>query len=193
MPARDAHRHGDVTRLLEAVGSGSEDAAHSLLEVVYQELRLVARKRLVGQPGSATIEPTALVHEAYLRLLGGNTPQWANRNHFFAAAARSMRDIVIEHARRRAALKRGGGRKRLSLDESKVVSFDQPEELLSLDDSLDRLERAAPVSAQIVMLRFFAGLTVSEVAAALELSVSSVERHWSFAKAWLHRDLDKGN
>jgi RNA polymerase sigma factor (TIGR02999 family) len=100
---------------------------------------------------------------------------------------------VIEHARRRAALKRGGGRKRLSLDESKVVSFDQPEELLSLDDSLDRLERAAPVSAQIVMLRFFAGLTVSEVAAALELSVSSVERHWSFAKAWLHRDLDKGN
>jgi RNA polymerase sigma factor (TIGR02999 family) len=175
------------------VGSGSEDAAHSLLEVVYQELRLVARKRLVGQPGSATIEPTALVHEAYLRLLGGNTPQWANRNHFFAAAARSMRDIVIEHARRRAAIKRGGGRKRLSLDESKVVSFDQPEELLSLDDSLDRLERAAPVSAQIVMLRFFAGLTVSEVAAALELSVSSVERHWSFAKAWLHRDLDKGN
>lgn len=193
MPARDAHPHGDVTRLLEAVGSGSEDAAHSLLEVVYQELRLVARNRLVGQPGSATIEPTALVHEAYLRLLGGNTPQWANRNHFFAAAARSMRDIVIEHARRRATLKRGGGRHRLILDESRVVSFDQPEELLSLDDALDRLESAAPVSAQIVMLRFFAGLTVSEVAAALELSVSSVERHWSFAKAWLHRDLDKGN
>jgi RNA polymerase sigma factor (TIGR02999 family) len=189
MPARDSPTEDDVTRLLEAVGEGSEDAAHALLEVVYQELRGVARSKLLNQAGGTSIEPTALVHEAYLRLLGGHTPHWANRRHFFAAAARSMRDIVIEHARQRAALKRGGGRTRLKLDESRIVSFDQAEDLLSLDDALDRLEQAAPVSAQIVMLRFFAGLTVAEVAAALELSTSTVERHWSFAKAWLHRDL----
>ncbi len=193
MTTRDPVSPGDVTRLLDAIGSGSSEAAHALLEVVYEELRAVARNKLTGASVGATLEPTALVHEAYLRLLGGEAPHWANRRHFFSAAARSMRDIVIDRARKRATLKRGGDRQQLTFDENMPVPLDQATDLLHLDEALDRLEQAAPASAQVVMLRYFAGMTVAEVAAAQDVSVSSVERHWAFAKAWLQRELARND
>ena len=181
---------GQVTRLLDAVGQGDRQAAARLLEMVYEELRTVARGKL-GDRAQATLQPTALVHEAYLRLLGDRPARWTNRRHFFAAAARSMRDIVVEAARRRATLKRGGQHQRQLLDEACLRLDDDPDGLLALDEALARLEGAAPVSAQVVTLRFYAGLTMPEVAAALEMSLASAERHWTFAKAWLHRALDR--
>ena len=185
-------RHGDVTRLLGAVGDGSEDAAGELLGLVYDELRAVARGRLSGR-GGQTLQPTALVHEAYLRLMGREQPRWESRRHFFAAAARAMRDIIVERARAATAGKRGGGHRRVDLESDLLESGDdRAADVLSLDESLARLEQAAPDAAQVVMLRFFAGLTVTEVAAALETSPSSVDRHWAYAKAWLHRDMAQG-
>lgn len=182
-------RDHQVTRLLDAVGGGSHDAASELMVLVYEELRGVAAHRLARQGREGTLQPTALVNEVWLRLMGERSPHWENRRHFFAAAARAMRDILVERARAATAAKRGGGRARVQLDDTELASQDHPEQLLALDEALEKLEQASGEAAQVVMLRFFAGLTVNEAAAALQISPSSVDRHWAWAKAWLHREV----
>jgi RNA polymerase sigma factor (TIGR02999 family) len=181
----------DVTRLIAAVGGGegAAAAAAELMELVYGELRQAARRQMAGVPPGDTLQPTALVHEVYLQLFGGDGPGWESRAHFFYAAARAMRDIVIGQARKHAAAKRGGGRRRIILDEQ-LLSFEEPaEDLVALDEALHELEQADATGARIVMLRYFAGLTVPETARAMDVSPSTVDRHWRYARAWLHRRI----
>ena len=177
-----------VTTLLLAVHQGRPGAADELLALVYAELHGIARKKMTQVPRSDTLQPTALVHEAYLRLFGKTNPTWANRRHFFFAAARAMHDILVEQARRHAARKRGGNRERIDLDEGAIVAS-QSEELLALNEAIERLEAIHPRVAKIVMLRFFGGLKHDEVARTLETSSATVRRDWTFAKAWLRDAL----
>lgn len=181
---------GHVTQLLLAVGEGRRGAVNELLAVVYEELRSLARRKMAGVPPSDTLQPTALVHEAYMRLLGASNPSFKDRKHFFRAAARAMRDIVVEQARRHAALKRGANRRRLSLEETVVTISRQAVDLLVLDEALTRLAESDKKSVEVVMLRFFSGLTGDETALALGVSPATVDRRWAYAKAWLHRALD---
>ena len=178
-----------VTQILEAIGAGDAEAKDRLLPVVYQELRRIARARMAGERADHTLQPTALVHEAYIRLLGTENPHWENRAHFYTAAAEAMRRILIEWARRRARQKRGGDRRRVELDSS-VGSY-QPtsEELLALDEALTRLESLDAEMSHVVKLRYFAGLTIEETAHALQTSERTVSRLWTGARAWLHSEL----
>jgi RNA polymerase sigma factor (TIGR02999 family) len=185
----DGTSAGQVTRLLDQIRAGEARAGDELLALVYDELRAVARNRLAGMPASATLHPTSLVHEAYVKLLGASDIPWQNRVHFFAAAARAMRDIVVDHARRHAAQKRGGGRRRLSLEQVEVTLDTQAEHLIALDEALARFETTDPESAQVVNLRFFGGLSGEQTAQALGVSASTVDRLWAFSKAWLQREL----
>lgn len=180
---------GQVTQILEAIGAGDAEAKDRLLPVVYQELRRIARARMAGERAEHTLQPTALVHEAYIRLLGTQNPRWESRAHFYTAAAEAMRRILIEWARRRARLKRGGDRRRVELDSS-VGSY-QPtsEELLALDEALTRLELLDCEMSQVVKLRYFAGLSIEETAHALQTSERTVSRLWSGARAWLYSEL----
>ena len=176
-------------RSLSAVAQGDPQAASQLLPLVYDELRkLAAHKIAHTQPGQ-TLQPTALVHEAYLRLVGqGQERHWDSRGHFFAAAAEAMRRILVENARRKQAVKHGGGRRRLPLEEFHRVT-ESPEDLLELDDALTRFAAEEPAKAQLVQLRFFAGLSTPEAAAALKISVATAERWWAYARAWLFSEL----
>ncbi len=178
----------DVTRLLAAVGSGETGAIDALFRVVYQEMRGMARALMARERPGATLQPTALVHEAYLRLAGSGDVAWENRRHFFGAAAEAMRRILIERARGRSRLKRGAGRAAGTLDD---VAADGPplEDLLALDEALRRLEGKDASMAEVVKLRWFAGLTVEETAAAVAVSPRSVDRLWTAARAWLHREI----
>ena len=162
-----------------------------LLAQVYQELRRIAAYKMAAEPPGQTLQPTALVHEAWLRL-GGRDQQWENRAHFFAAAGEAMRRILVENARRKHRLKRGGNLERVNLDDLDLPSPMPDEELLALNDALDRLEAADPRAAELVKLCFFAGLTQEQAAAELGVSISTVERTWAFARAWLYRELQKG-
>ena len=162
----------------------------SLLPAVYQELRRLAAAYLRRERPGQTLQPTALVHEAYLRLLGDRPDRWQNRAHFCAIAAHSMRQILITRARARAALKRGGGGARVTLDEALVAGGGTSLDLLALDRALERLATLDPEGARIVELRFFGGLTVGETAEAMALSPATVKRHWALARAWLARELD---
>lgn len=187
-----------VTRFLNAVAAGDPGASQALLPLVYDELRALAQQRLAQEPGGQTLQPTALVHEAYLRLSGEREVRWEGRGHFFAAAAQAMRRIMIERARKYAAEKHGGGRKRLPLDEEMIgrASFDETTgQLLELDEALTRLEERDPRKAQIVMHRFFAGLSIEQTAAAMALSPATVKYEWRFARAWLYSEMggDGGN
>ena len=179
----------DVTQLLEAAAAGDPRAAADLLPLVYDELRKLAAARLAGEPTGHTLEPTALVHEAYLRLVGGGT-RYADRGHFFAAAATAMRHILIDAARRRLAGKRGGGAGRVPLDGLPAPEPD--EELVALHDALDRLAAADPPKARLVELRYFAGLTGEQAAAVLGISPATADRHWAFARAWLQAEVRGG-
>jgi RNA polymerase sigma factor (TIGR02999 family) len=182
----------DVTRILSAIEEGDPRAAEQLLPLVYDELRQLAAHRLAHETPGQTLQPTALVHEAYLRLVGEGAGQpWDNRGHFFAAAAEAMRRILVESARRRRAVKRGGGAGRVPLEEFHRVA-ESPEDLLDLDDSLTRFAAEEPDKARLVQLRFFAGLSTPEAAAALGISVATAERWWTFARAWLYGDLQRG-
>jgi RNA polymerase sigma factor (TIGR02999 family) len=182
----------DLTRLLDAAATGDPRAAAELLPLVYEELRKLAAVRLASENPGQTLQPTALVHEAYLRLVGGPQPQeWSGRGHFFAAAAEAMRRILLNRARDKQRLKRGGGRKQLDLDQIDVAE-DSDEQLLALDEALVELAIEDPGAAQLVKLRFFTGLTVGESAAALGLSLRTAERQWAYARAWLYARLRPG-
>jgi RNA polymerase sigma factor (TIGR02999 family) len=181
----------EVTQLLHAMDRGDPHAAADLLPLVYDELRRLAAARLAAEPSGNTLQPTALVHEAYLRLVG--TPDgdhWDHRGHFFAAAAEAMRRLLVERARRNKRRKHGGGRHGVSLDEAADSIAQAPsEDLVSLDEALTRLTIHDPVKAEVVKLRFFAGLTMPEVAQALGLSLATVERYWTYARTWLYAEL----
>jgi RNA polymerase sigma factor (TIGR02999 family) len=186
----------EVTRALSAIEQGDPSAAELLLPLVYDELRQLAAQRLVQEKPGQTLQATALVHEAYLRLVEGSEAQhWNSRRHFFAAAAEAMRRILVEQARRKHRHKHGGGRQRVPLDEAEPARRDQAAEVLAIHDALDRLAAEDPQAAQLVQLRYFAGLSVEQAAGALDLPRSTAYVHWSYAKASLRvllgLDLDE--
>jgi RNA polymerase sigma factor (TIGR02999 family) len=182
----------EVTSILSAMEQGDAQAGSRLLPLVYDELRKLAAHKLAHEAPGQTLQPTALVHEAYLRLVGGEQGQhWDSRGHFFAAAAEAMRRILVESARRKRAVKRGGGRRRVPLAEFHRIT-ESPEDLLDLDDALTRLAARDPAKAQLVQLRFFAGLSTPEAAAALRVSVTTAERWWAYARTWLFSELSAG-
>jgi RNA polymerase sigma factor (TIGR02999 family) len=175
--------------MLQSVEFGDPKAAEELLPLVYNELRrLAAHKMAQEQPGQ-TLQPTALVHEAWLRLAGGQQPSWENRRHFFAAAAEAMRRILIENARRKRSQKRGAGAEKISLEEIDVAARADDETLLLVNEALDRLAREDPRSAELIKLRFFTGLSHQEAAAALGISERSAKRYWTFGRAWLYSEI----
>ncbi len=178
--------------LLAKAGEGDRVAADQLLPLVYGELRRLATSQLAGVHGNWTLQPTALVHETYLRLVGNGDPGWNGRAHFMGAVARAMRHVVVDHARARGRLKRGGGRARIALTDlagepSKELDLDRA---VVLDGLLERLEHADPRKADVVSLRFFAGLTHEEIARVLNVTLRTVERDWRFARAWLQREIE---
>jgi len=180
----------EVTRILSQIESGDPSAAEQLLPLVYDELRKLAAAKLAQEKPGQTLNATALVHEAYVRLVGSEHAQrWDNRGHYFAAAAEAMRRILINRARDRNRLKRAGSRQRLDLDQLELAIDSQDEELLALDEALEHLRHVDPASAELVKLRFFAGMTLGEAAAALGLSPRSADRQWAFARAWLYDRL----
>ena len=180
----------EVTRILDAIGQGDAGAAAQLLPLVYDELRRLAARRMAQEKPGQTLQPTALVHEAYLRLVGtGEERHWDNRSHFFVAAAEAMRRILVENARRKRSLKRGGDRQRLDLNLEQPVEVERSAPLLALDEALDRLEARDVDKAQLVKLRYFAGMTIEQAAETLGISVTTANRWWSYARAWLHEEI----
>jgi RNA polymerase sigma factor (TIGR02999 family) len=183
----------DVTRVLSAIEQGDLRAAEQLLPLVYDELRKLAAQKLAREKSGQTLQATALVHEAYLRLVDREKiPQWNSRGHFFAAAAEAMRRIVLDHARDKRRLKRGGGGQRVEIDLGQIPDQAPDIDLLVLDEALEQLEREDSVCASLVKLRFFAGLGQGEAAEALGLSRRTADRHWAFARAWLYDRLRRG-
>jgi RNA polymerase sigma factor (TIGR02999 family) len=183
---------GDVTRILEAIGSGDPAAEERLLPAVYAELRMLARARLRAERATHAPQPTSLVHEAYLRLVGDDDSAWRNRAHFFAAAGEAMRRVLVDQARERGALKRGGDRQRVTLHEASASDSPLSEDLLAVDQALGRLETRDRSMAAVVKLRYFAGLTVPETAEAMDLPPRTVNRLWTAARAWLQREMARG-
>ena len=180
----------EVTRILSGIEAGDPHAAAQLLPLVYDELRKLAAQKLAQEKPGQTLQATALVHEAYLRLLGSDHDQhWDSRAHFFAAAAEAMRRILVEMARKRRRLKRGGDRQRLDLDRLELPDHDVPNNLLDLDDALTQLAKSHPEQAELVKLRYFAGLTVDGAAKALGIAPSTADRYWTYARAWLYRHI----
>ena len=180
----------EVTRILSAIEQGDPHAAEQLLPLVYDELRKLAAQRLANEKPGQTLQATALVHEAYLRLVGDQ--QFDNRGHFFAAAAEAMRRIVVETARRKKRDKHGGGRERVDIELADLPTRLPPDDLLALDEALGRLEQLDPVKARLVTLRYFSGMTIEQAAAALSISRVTAHRYWTFARAWLHQAMTKG-
>ena len=181
----------DITRILQAMQHGDPRAPDKMLVEVYQELRRLAAYKMAGEAPGHTLQPTALVHEAWLRLGGGGQP-FENRAHFFAAAGEAMRRILVENARRKKRLKRGGDQHRVDFDEIEIPAPMPDEELLALDEALDRLAEADARAAELVKICFFVGLTQEQAAKELGVSISTVERTWAYARAWLFRELQKG-
>jgi RNA polymerase sigma factor (TIGR02999 family) len=180
----------DVNHILIAIEQGDPQQADQLLPLVYGELRKLAAHKLAREAPGQTIDATGLVHEAYLRLVGVNKSlNWDSRGHFFAAAAEAMRRILVERARRRHALKRGGRASRLNLDDSALVAPAPSEDIVALSDALDALALQDPLAASLVKLRFFAGLNMGEASQALDISVRSAQDVWAFARAWLYRKM----
>jgi RNA polymerase sigma factor (TIGR02999 family) len=181
---------GHVTPKVDGIDQGDSKAADELLPLVYAELRRLAVQKMRREGAGLTLQPTALVHEAYLRLVEGQHEQrWNSRGHFFAAAAEAMRRILVENARRKRSLKRGGEFERQELQESDVAAPETPFDLLVLDDALERLDATDAQAAAMVKLRYFSGLTVPQAAEALDVSTRTAERLWTFAKAWLYREV----
>ena len=181
----------EVTTILAAIKRGEENAADELMPIVYNRLRRLAQQMMGSEKPGQTLQATALVHEAYLRLLGDGqeATSWQDRRHFYAAAAQAMRRILVERARRHSRIKHGGGRKRLALDDVEAAIDSEPVDLVAIDEALRRLEKEDARAAQVVMLRYFAGLSVEDTAQALEIAPRTVRRDWTYAKAWLMEEM----
>ncbi len=179
----------DVTRVLSAVERGDTSAADELLVLVYQELRRLASQKLAQEKPGQTLQATALVHEAFIRLVGDESVKWDSRTHFFAAAAEGMRRILVEAARRKGRLKHGGGRERRELQEADAVVIPSSVDLIALDAALDKLAQKDSTMAQLVQLRFFTGLTVEEAGKMLGISRATADRRWAYARAWLYKEI----
>ncbi|MDB5331633.1 MAG: hypothetical protein JWP03_2784 [Phycisphaerales bacterium] len=181
----------DVTQLLNAIEHGDRQAAGQLLPLVYHELRALARQQLAREGPGHTLQPTALVHEAYLRLVGpGDEARWDSRGHFFAAAAEAMRRILVDAYRRKKADKRGGGADRADIELDHIATAAPSEDLIALDEALNRLAEQDPTKAELVKLRYFVGMTLPEAAKVLQISTTTADRYWAYAKAWLLRDMN---
>lgn len=182
----------EITTILQEAGQGNAEAANELLSVLYDELRKLAAQKLAREAPGQTLEATALVHEAWLRLGGDEQPAWRNRAHFFAAAAEAMRRILVDRARRRQALRRGGQLERVPLDSLEIASPADDDEVLAVHEALDALEQHDAAKAKVVKLRYFAGLTIQETARVLGIAPMTAKRHWSYARAWLYREIKRG-
>ncbi|MCL5283006.1 MAG: sigma-70 family RNA polymerase sigma factor [Planctomycetes bacterium] len=182
----------DVTRILSAIKRGDTKATEELLPLVYEELRVLAARKLSQERPGQTLQATALVHEAYLRLVGAGPQTWENRSHFFAAAAEAMRRILVENARRKKSLKRGGRYRRADPAALEPATEGVSEDLLALDEALQKLARADPLKADLVKLRYFGGLTLDEAAQALGIARSTAGEHWAYTRAWLRVEIAKG-
>ena len=181
----------EITRIVQAVERGDPKAAEELLPLVYEELRRLAASKMSQQPANQTLQPTALVHEAYLRLLGDGAHSWNDRRHFFAAAAEAMRHILVDRARRKAAVRHGGGLQRLDLDNVVIATETTDENILAMSEALEKLAAHDAPAAELVKLRFFAGLTFAEASEALGLSERTAKRTWAYARAWLFKEIQR--
>ena len=183
----------DVTRILNAIEQGDERAADKLLPLVYEELRRLAAHKMSHEPPGQTLQATALVHEAYIRLVAEENQTWGSRTHFFWAAAEAMRRILVDDARRKRRLKRGAGQQKLGLEDAEIAVDAPSGDLVALDEALSRLADTDKEKADLVKLRYFAGLTLQQAADILGLSASTAKRHWTYARAWLYRQITSGN
>jgi RNA polymerase sigma factor (TIGR02999 family) len=181
----------DVTLVLDALNRGESQAFEKLLPLVYNELRNLAAARMVQESAGHTLQPTALVHEAWLRLAGDQNRHWKGRAYFFAAAAEAMRRILVEHARRKARIKHGGGQERVNIEDLELAQSGTDERILLVDEALENLERSNPERARVVVLKFFGGMTNKEVADTMGIGERSVDRHWVCAKAWLYQKIQE--
>lgn len=179
----------DVTQILNAIQSGNDDAAEDLLPLVYAELRKLAASKMAHEGPGHTLQPTALVHEAWLRLVGDEDKKWDGRAHFFAAAAEAMRRILIDSARRKRALRHGGGQQRLDIQEFDIAVEIEDDQLLAVHEALEKFAAQDRSKAELVKLRYFVGLTIEEAAEILGISAPMAKRHWTYARAWLHREI----
>jgi RNA polymerase sigma factor (TIGR02999 family) len=182
----------DVTSIVTAIEHGDAQAADQLLPLVYEELRRLAAHKLSQELPGQTLQPTSLVHEAYLRLTGKQDQKWDGRGHFFAAAAEAMRRILIESARRKRALRHGGGQERLNIQDVDVADFAKADELIAVNETLEKFGAENKRKAELVKLRYFAGLTIEEAAEVMDISVPTAKRWWAYARAWLHNELVAG-
>ncbi len=183
----------DVTRILAAIEGGDARAVDELLPVVYDELRRLAAWKLSRERPGQTLQATALVHEAYLRLVGAEEQHWSSRGHFFSAAAEAMRRILIENARHKKSLKYGGGHQRVGIDDAQLAIEVPSDELIALDEGLEKLSKEDKESAELIKLRFFAGLTMEQAADILGISRRTADRTWAYARAWLYREITRAN
>ena len=179
----------DVTQVLKAIEQGDPKAGEELLPMVYEELRKLAAVRMANEPAGQTLQPTALVHEAWLRLAGDQAHSWNGRAHFFGAAAEAMRRILIDNARRKKALRHGGGQQRLDIQDLELAEATRDDQLLRLDEALEKLKAQDAVKAELVKLRYFAGMTLEEAAAMLGISEATAKRWWAYARAWLFAEM----
>jgi len=183
----------DVTRILNAIEQGDAKAADELLPFVYEELRLLAARKMAQESPGQTLEGTALVHEAYIRLVGTEAKSWDSRGHFFTAAAEAMRRILIENARRKQRLRHGGGHQRVGIDDADPSVVENPDDLIALDEALAKLSEKDKVKADLVKLRFFAGLSGKQAATVLGISHNTADRYWAYARSWLHLEITKAD
>jgi RNA polymerase sigma factor (TIGR02999 family) len=183
----------EVTRILAAIDSGDFRAVDELFPLVYQELRRLAAQKMSQEAPGQTLQATALVHEAYIRLIGAEDQNWSGRGHFFAAAAEAMRRILVDNARHKKSQKRGGYRQKVDLDDLRVASTNPPDYLIELDEALTRLANQDPEVAELVTLRYFGGLTVEQAAKIKGISRRTAGRYWNYARLWLHREMTNGN
>jgi RNA polymerase sigma factor (TIGR02999 family) len=183
----------DVTRILNAIERGDAKATEELLPLVYEELRILAAQKLSHESPGQTLQATALVHEAYLRLVGDELRSWENRGHFFSAAAEAMRRILVENARRKGRLKRGGAQQRIGFDEAMLAIGESPEDIMALDEALTKLAKEDPAVFELVKLRYFAGLTQQQTAEILGIPRRTADRNWAYARAWLYQEMTRGS